>query len=495
MLGLMPNAAPARLLKLDRYSKLAGDAIGQSMCRQRLAPTLVRRQDVARSITLIYWLEDDSGRAVESALRLKTVFKSAIVRVAYDLEDDEDDIAAWLIAAADQLRLYEASGFFCVDLRHPKPGRLLGTRLQGRGLAVPLGIAPARLATAKDPRRAIVGIDLANPATPHVKWIGTTGSGKTTGMRLMAHHLISQLREQVVVTAITGRSDDWSALDGCPYSYGMVMRPDAPAALRWLRAEVDRRERTGDRLPHQVWFIDDLAALLLDDRSVAASLAYIASQGRARNIHLVIGSQAATAEAAGGGLILENIGCSVTMRVTDAHSAARAAGRGRSQAEQLPGSGSAVLTIPGQEKVNLVIGSVTNTDLSLMLADLGITGAHHLPRPWPTVSPPVTGEPASDEAAFVAPGAANAGATVTSEPGDGGDKPFSWPRFEWRKAGPTDEETDAIQALLDAGHSLNAIMDGIYGNGKPGSGKSGPRNALVNEALARRKGERHAIAS
>ncbi len=219
----------------------------------------------------------------------------------------------------------------------------------------------ARLNTVP-PFCAVLGVDeggtplllrLDSPDVAHVLLAGTTGSGKTALARtlllsLAMHNHAGHLQ----LALIDPKGRGLGALAALPHVWrGAGVAQDAEEAaarLQALVAEMERRDRAGNSLPHLVVAIDELADLLqVGGKFVADALARLTQRGREAGIHVVAATQRPAA-ALVGGLVKANFPVRLVGSVTSAEDAKVAAGIPGTEAERLLGRGDFLLVAKGQ---------------------------------------------------------------------------------------------------------------------------------------------------
>ena len=161
---------------------------------------------------------------------------------------------------------------------------------------------------------------------PHLLIAGTTGSGKS----VMIHTIICSLLSWATPADVGFVLMDFKRVEFVPYknlellALPVITEPeDARMALDWLVAEMERRFRLMEEagvvdigalrdhydidFPERiVLIIDELADLILQDRTVEIPIVRLAQKGRASGIHLVLSTQRPTTNVVTG-LIKANV--------------------------------------------------------------------------------------------------------------------------------------------------------------------------------------------
>ncbi len=118
--------------------------------------------------------------------------------------------------------------------------------------------------------------------------------------------------------------------------------------LRWLVAEMERRDQTGENRPALVVAVDELADLLqTGGAAVEAMLTRLAQRGREAGVHLVACTQKPTAALIGGAM-KANFPVRLVGAVASRDEARYATGVTESGAEKLAGKGDFLLVAKGE---------------------------------------------------------------------------------------------------------------------------------------------------
>lgn len=215
----------------------------------------------------------------------------------------EDDLAMALSARS-------------VRIEAPIPGRdVIGIEVPNAervtvGLAEVLdaiGPTPLTFALGRGPDGQAVGSDLR--ALPHLLIAGTTGSGKSVMVNALICSLLRYKPEEVRFVLIDLKGVELTTYTLVPH---MLTTPidnarEARVGLEWAVAEMEDRYaglaeqgyrdiRSYNRAPGGGWpyivvVVDELADLLMQDRTIEPLLVRIAQKARAVGLHLVLATQ------------------------------------------------------------------------------------------------------------------------------------------------------------------------------------------------------------
>lgn len=180
--------------------------------------------------------------------------------------------------------------------------------------------------------------------TPHVLIAGTTGSGKSTLLRMMVSTLaLNTDPANLRLYLVDLKNTDLKPFRSLPHTELFAGEDaDALRAIRIVHREVKRRKDAEDTdAPRIVLVIDELAEV--GDRDTLDLLSSILRIGRSFRVNVVAATQLPTKATCGE---KNNYTVRFVGAVTDAQTAALAAGRGDSGAHLLPGKG-AFLRIEG----------------------------------------------------------------------------------------------------------------------------------------------------
>lgn len=284
---------------------------------------------------------------------------SADSRTISRVRDLADPIQSQLLSP--NVRVSMVNGVVHIEIPSPWPVDIPAYRLRGTGLIVPLG-ATGRLTDEGEVET--VDMDFGDPSYPHLGVVGATGTGKTTAMQAICYHLARQNSPRDVrfaVVAPENKLDRWTQVTNLPHStHGIGQLTEIRQFMAWA-AKLAITRRAGSR-PHWFVVIDDVLALL-KVVNIRDALGTLASQGREPGIHLIIGSQKLGESGAGGSDITANLRARLLLAAASAQDAAMLAGRSRTGAESLEGSGDALL-VRGSKQERVSVAMATAEDFS-----------------------------------------------------------------------------------------------------------------------------------
>lgn len=270
----------------------------------------------------------------------------------------------------------------------------------------------ARLAT-PPPVTAVLGVEengtplllrLTSSNVAHVLIAGTTGSGKTALARTLLTSLAMYNRQRdVQLILIDPKGRGFKPLASLPHALGPLVRtPEATERrLRWLVAEMERRDREALDRPALIVAVDELADLLqTGGRPVEQMLTRIAQRGREAGIHLVACTQKPTA-ALIGGTMKANFPVRLVGSVVSKDEARFATGVSDSGAEKLEGRGDFLLVARAQV-IRFQAAWLGPQDTASVTQHLNVRGP--VPRNWRELAFEEQESPASSDARNGKPG-------------------------------------------------------------------------------------------
>ncbi len=292
-----------------------------------------------------------------------------------------------------EARIYRQGASINVEVprSQPEPVRLLR-------LATHLATPP--------PVTAILGVEgdgtplllrLTAPDVAHVLIAGTTGSGKTALARTLLTSLAMYNRQRdVQLILIDPKGRGFKPLVSLPHALGPLVRTPAETEqrLRWLVAEMERRDREALDRPALIVAVDELADLLqTGGRPVEQMLTRIAQRGREAGIHLVACTQKPTAALIGGAM-KANFPVRLVGAVVSKDEARFAAGVPDSGAEKLDGRGDFLLVARAQV-IRFQAAWLGPQDMEQVSERLGVGGS--VSRNWRGLESQDRGQRAGDE--------------------------------------------------------------------------------------------------
>lgn len=424
------------MINVSQYANMTGRSIWQVFQREGIAATVGQCKQGPHTLTYGVTIHDATKQALTKALALDKAIEAAI--------------------GDEPVRLQMVRGTLLVQVPSPVAAVVNGTRLRGRGLAVPVGVTTLR---------SVRGVDFE--AEPHMLLVAPTRKGKTTAVRCILYHLAKQNRPEAVRFIVTTfKPQDWDGFDALAHTDALIVDPQESAAmLRWLLAEVYRRSRERVTAPRLFMVLDDLLNLISVQPDVGGTLAEIASLGAAAGIHLIIGTQRAGQRGTGDAAVAANITTRLVLGVANATDAAQYTGQGKSGAEKLGRYKGDALLVQDGEIVRLAVGYVRPGDF----ADLAAGAPVDRDRPW--LSSVRTGAPVQRQADLADDGA------------DDGDLSTGAPvQFPLPKRTPTPTEAAAIADVYRAQGSLTKTVAVVYGS------KNALTMQLVKDAIEQEAG-------
>jgi len=184
-----------------------------------------------------------------------------------------------------------------------------------------------------------------SPEVAHMLIAGITGSGKTELLRTILVSLSLWAGRDAAVYVLDPKNTRLAELARLPSVMQVCGAEEAPALLHLLLEEMERRGGQVGR-KHIYVVVDELADLLMVDRSVEGALIRLAQRGREVGMHLVAATQRPSASAVAG-LMKANFPVRASGAVNSASEAAIATGVPGSGAQALLGKGDMVIVHHG----------------------------------------------------------------------------------------------------------------------------------------------------
>lgn len=186
---------------------------------------------------------------------------------------------------------------------------------------------------------------------PHFLFGGHTGSGKTVAMRSMIAQLAANTGNQFVL--VDGKYGNglglFNRLRGLVAPVAIDITT-ARAALAWCVTEMRRRYETGDKNVRLIIVIDEIQEFTgtAGDPFTTEMLRRLVVQGRGVNMHVIVGTQHPTIEAAfTDSNIRSNLVGRVALRVENYKSSEVVVGGPNPRADHLCGAGDSYCIVPG----------------------------------------------------------------------------------------------------------------------------------------------------
>lgn len=187
-----------------------------------------------------------------------------------------------------------------------------------------------------------------NPrANGAILWIGPSRRGKTQSMRSTLLGLLYAYRERVRFCVICQpaprKIEDWSELDKCIASLGLITDPDEYApTVAWFAEQAV--SKTNDLI--YILIIDDLSAVATPEMD--QHLKKIATVGAGTGVHLWAGTHSAGKDATGSTFVDKNASTRIVYKPTNKAQGSRDSGQPGLDLDQLSGTpGDALLVVDG----------------------------------------------------------------------------------------------------------------------------------------------------
>lgn len=271
-----------------------------------------------------------------------------------------DELAMAL--GARHVEVHRRAGYIEIEVPRQDRPRITLRRLLERVKRVP----PATALLGLDENGTPLLLRLDSPDVAHVLLAGTTGSGKTVLMRLMALSLAMWNRQaQVQLVLLDPKGRGLAPLVTLPHVWGGGVVRDMgaiTAMLEKLVALMETRDRVGSSWPRMVVFVDELAEVVgVGGRKASRALTRLVQRGREAGIHIVAATQKPSSTLLGS-VMKGNFPVRIVGRVASADDARVAAGIGGSGAERLRGHGDFIL-VAGGEVIHFQAPHITDEEL------------------------------------------------------------------------------------------------------------------------------------
>ena len=293
-------------------------AIGAILQREQLACRLVATIQGPLTLTYKMRLVDPNRQKMTHILAMSGVLQSVLL--------------------VESVRIQQVNGLIEIQIPSPLPLTPDATAMRNAssGLNVAIGW---------DSLGQPVTVDFAQHGA--VFWVGPSRRGKTQSMRstLYAASKAVQGALRYCIICQHSKRHDWDVFDQSKHSMGIVTDfAEIEQAIKWF----SKRTQIGRGKHEYIVLIDDLPSIL-QQCAIAKDLATIASVGAGVGVHLLAGTQAAGSKAGSGGELIEaNITARVVYKPASKATAARNAGQGGMDLDQLSSAkGDAVLLVDG----------------------------------------------------------------------------------------------------------------------------------------------------
>lgn len=259
------------------------------------------------------------------------------------------------------------------------------------------GRAPRGAAVGVDADGTVLGLDVVGDG-PHVLVGGTTGSGKSEFLRVLALSIAAEhspAQWSLLLVDFKGGST-FADLERLPHCAGVITDLDdalADRALGSLRAEIMRRERLllaqgardlrdcADPFPRLLVLVDEYAALVQTFPDLQQVFSDLSARGRSLGIHLVLCTQRPHGVVRDA--VVANCAVRVVFRTTEASDARAVVGVDAPDARALP-PGRALLLASGAPGA-VQVAMIEPGDVEAVIAAAAVHPA--VPSPWAPALP------------------------------------------------------------------------------------------------------------
>jgi len=231
----------------------------------------------------------------------------------------------------------------------------------------------------QSPGTAILGIDsegmplllrLSSPDVAHCLIAGTTGSGKTELARtIIASLLMHQKPRELQLALVDPKGHGLAPFARAPHLLFPIVRDaeETLARIKYLVAEMERRDREAIDRPRIVIVIDELADLMHTcGKELESLLSRLVQRGRSAGFSLIACTQKPAARVVGS-LVKANFPVRLVGRVASTDDARVAAGIGGTDAEKLAGRGDFLLVASG-EIIRFQAAQVKSEEIAALFA-------------------------------------------------------------------------------------------------------------------------------
>lgn len=278
----------ARNSQISAFAQAAFQRVGEVIRPAGIHARAVRVVEGPMTITLYIGLNQPRSRHQKT----KTLPQQMSMLVKLDQ-------AIALRLGVEAVRIHREGSLYAIEIPHPAVWTPTANDLHayGKGLRLPVGL---------DSGRKPVFFNL--PKHPTVLWVGPPGRGKSESMRATASILASRYPVgRLEIYVASKKMHEWSQFERLGQT--RTMEADTKQIYRLLdylaNAVMKARGAQGQTWPAILICVDDLSALIDEDRRIGGLVSRIATDGRALQMFLFAGVHAAGRKAGTGDGLLD----------------------------------------------------------------------------------------------------------------------------------------------------------------------------------------------
>ncbi|MDH5182489.1 MAG: FtsK/SpoIIIE domain-containing protein [Gammaproteobacteria bacterium] len=219
-------------------------------------------------------------------------------------------------------------------------------------------------------KRKPIRVNFKKPLETHALIAGSTGSGKTNMMMVLAYGLCTYNETsdvRIVIIDIEKKGQDWHKFKDADHLLSPIATTleEARTSLRIVNSELNKRISQNYNVPEIFVFVDELAEIMEDTFSQNI-IGRIAQMGRSYGIHLALGTQRVVKRILSHPNLENNVTLRLCGKVNSANEAFLATKVAQTGADKLTGGSGEFILKTSQELVHIAAPLVTETDLATL---------------------------------------------------------------------------------------------------------------------------------